>query len=84
MNLFAVLVICCVKRNIKINSAAIMRAVTELVTRSRFSKGISLFYVFIFLPLEKIQDARPVLFKNAQCLFWKEDPDCATLPSMEM
>lgn len=48
------------------------------------SNFISLFYVFIFLQLEKNQEIGLVLFENAQCLFWKEDPGCATLPLMEM
>lgn len=85
MNFFAVLVICCLfKKIIKINNAAILKFVTELVTRPRFSKAISFVYVFIFLQLEKIQGTRLVSFKNAQCLIWKEDPSCATLPLMAM
>lgn len=49
MNFFAGLVIFVLKKIIKINSAAIMRVITELVTRPRFSKAISLVYImFIF------------------------------------
>lgn len=37
-----------------------------------------------FLQPKKINEARQMLLKNTHCPFQKEDPECTTLPLMEM